>query len=266
MPIYSAAIMASARLAVIVAAGAGIASAQQLWSFHGQRTLDEAFQVPAAEFTEGRVLDLCQAFLAASSGYSVARYFVVTDRADAIENLRGPRVSDIDFPDWRRRYEGASPHPPATAELIKVRDQAVVRLRFDDGEIRQQVIGVGNPLQIDLHGEALRVLEVSPIPPGVVMRAPYPGGAHFYVQTPRPWTLTLAEEFNRFLQARAGLANVAITIEDGWWFAGEPTYPIYNRFLPYMEPPSFEEFKRHTRFYCQDLSGGCIQRGPAKQQ
>jgi hypothetical protein len=115
-------------------------NAQRLWSFAGQQTLDEAFQIAPSEFTEPRVLELCKAFLAGSS---------------------------------------------------------------------------------------------------------------------------LARDFNTLLRKKTGLTNVEVTIEDGWWFAGEPRYPIYNRFLPYMEPPTFEEFKRHTRFYCGD--GDCIQMGPARQ-
>jgi hypothetical protein len=245
--------------------GPGPASGQRLWRVAGQQTLDAAFQIPPSEFSESNVLARCRAFMDATTGYVLRRYFIVTDREDAIDKLGGPGITDIEFPDWLRDYRAENPAPPATAELIAVRDQAVVRFRFGDGEIRQVVIGSGNPLEIEFRGELVKVLEISPIPPGLVMRRPYPGGAHFFVQTSHAWTLTLAEEFSSFLRQRTGITTVAINIEDGWWFAGDPVYPIYNRFLPYMEPPTFEEFKRHTRFYCNDLSADCLQMGPARQ-
>lgn len=252
-------------LAAIFIAAPRAANAQQVWRVAGQETLDQATQISLSEFNERRLLDLCKAFIDANPSYKVLRYFVVTDAKDAVERLRGPGVTDIEFPDWLRRYKLESPTPPPTAELIKVRDQAVVRLRFPNGEITQRVIGAGNPLQVSFRGETVKVLGISLTPPGRVMLKPYPGGAHFFVQTSHPWTQMFVEDFEKLLRQKTELANVAISLEDGWWFAGEPTYPIYNRFMPYIDPPDFGEFKRHTRFYCDDLSGSCIQTGPAKQ-
>ena len=72
--------------------------------------------------------------------------------------------------------------PPATAELITVGEQAIVRIRLGSGEVKQLVIGSANPLQIDFQGEVVNVLEISPIPPGVVKLKPYPGGAQFFAR------------------------------------------------------------------------------------
>jgi len=67
------------------------------------------------------------------------------------------------------------------------------------------------------------------------------------------------------IRKQTGLQWIQINIEDDWWFAGETNYPIYNRFLPYLEPPTFEEFKRHTRFFCADMDGRCLQTGPSRK-
>jgi hypothetical protein len=230
--------------------------------------LDEAFLIPPAEFAEPRVLELCHAFMVANHGYRVLRYFVVTDSTDA-RRLLGPGVTDIDFPGWLQDYKTEPQNPPPTAELLKVGEKAVVRFRFRDGKIIERVVGTGNPLEIHYQGEAVKVLDIAPDPPRRIGELPYGGGEQFFIQTARPWTFKLAEGFDKFLHAATGLTSIEMTMEDGWWFAGEVSYPIYNRFLAYTQPPTFEQFKRHTRFYCDDLPpvpGRCIQMGPARQQ
>jgi hypothetical protein len=248
-------------LIVILLSTLEFAHSQQLRRFAGKQALDAEVQIAPSEFTERHVLDLCRAFMAANSDYTVIRYLVVTDRVDA-EKLIGP-PADFDFSAWLYLYKKESPLPPPTAELIKLGDKAVVRLKLANGANSERVIGAGSPLTIDFQGESAKILEVKPIPPGKRGESNYSGGVEFYVQTPAPWTRRLAEDFVKHIQATTGLDNVAIEVEDGPWFVGAG-YPVYNRFLPYTQPPGFEEFKKYTRFYCESPSGGCLQTGPAE--
>ena len=172
-------------------------------------------------------------------------------------------MTDIDFPYWRSAYLSQTRNPPATAELIRLRDRALVRMRFLDGSIVERILGGGNPLKMNFQGESVTILGLSSTTT-ITPRGISPGTVEFWVQTARAWNLAKAESFSRMMRQRTGLSRIVVNIEDGWWFVGSTRYPIYNRFLPYWVPPTFEEFKKHHRFFCDDVDGSCMQAGPAR--
>lgn len=238
--------------------------AETLWRRLSAGAIEEAVAIPASSFSEANVVRMCRSFLATQHEAKVVRYLLVTDAQEALNHLRGPGLTDMEFPFWRIAYQAQPQRMPATAELVRIRDRAAVRMRFLDGRIVERVLEQGNPFKMEFQGETTRILGVAPSytnPP----RGVSPSTVEFFVQTPRPWTLRTAEGFSRMFRAYTGLRWIVITIEDGWWFAGASNYPIYNRFLPYLEPPTLEEFKQHHRFICVEGDGTCSQTGPARQ-
>ena len=233
-----------------------------LWHIQGERTLDEAVRVSPNAFSEARVIKLCRSFLAAHRHFAVVRYVIATDAQDTMQSLQGPGVTDVSFQGWRNMYVDQHGQFPAAAELIRITNRASVRIRFLDRKIVERVLENSSPLKITFRGEMACILHVASVsaevPPGVS-----PITMQFYVQTAHPWTIGLANAFTRAMRARTGIPWLQISLEDGWWFAGETRYPIYNPFLPYREPPTFEQFKKHTRFFCLGSRYPCLQRGPA---
>lgn len=152
---------------------------------------------------------------------------------------------------------------PPTAEMIKVADQALVRIRLADGHIVKRVIVGSNPLSISFRGQLLQLFDIA-WPSGQghppANRSP---AMKFFIGSSRPLTSDAAEALSRMLQKRTDCL-LQVVIEDGWWFATDSDYPTYNRFIPYQEPPSLEEFKKHTRFYCDEGEPYCLQLGPAR--
>ncbi len=236
--------------------------AEILWQGHAQRMIDQAVSIPVRTFSEGQVVRLCLSFLNAHRGDVVARYIIATDAQDALSNLRGKGVTDVTYQGWRNWYLQQPEQVPATAELIRVVDRAAVRIRFSDGRIVEHVIQGPSPFRVTFRGEVVRLLAVAPARM-YGLRWVSSDPVEFFLQAPRPWNVQTAEAFSRMLREWTGVPIVA-NIEDGWWFATETNYPIYNRFLPHLEPPTFEEFKRHTRFHCTP-GGSCLQTGPARR-
>lgn len=243
---------------------AGSAPAQTLWQVEGAGAIEEAVHILPSEFAEKQVLKMCEDFLAAHRVYTVLRFFVVTDETDAWDRLQGPRITDIEPEGWLRFYRLEPRDPPATAELLRINDRAAVRFRFRGGRIALKVLGSDDPFQITFKGERVKLLDIS------LMRENVPGGriangVHFYAQTIGAWNIDRARAFNDFLLQTTGLRRLSVSIEDGPWFAGEQSYPIFNRFLPSSDAPSLEELKMETRFYCENQYGGCVQLGPARR-
>jgi len=134
------------------------AKAGIFWQTNACGVIEQAATIRPSEFSEGHVLRLCRSFLAAHRQAVVIRYLIVTDAQEALTNLRGPGITDIEFPGWRRFYLAQSRHPPPTAELIRIVDRASVRLRFLDGTIVERVIEGSSPLRIRFQGETVRIL------------------------------------------------------------------------------------------------------------
>lgn len=249
-----------------VAALSCLASAETdvVWQNRSDKTIEEAVKINASDFTEPNVLRLCRSFLAAHADAVMIRFLIVTDAQEALNHLRGPGVTDIDFPSWRQYYLAQSRQPPATAELIRIRARAMVRLRFGDGRLEERILQSGDPLKISFSDEIVYIRGLAATytnaPQGVS-----PMTMALFAQTCRPWNLTKAEAFSRMIRQQTGLRWIVVVIEDGWWFAGGSKYPIYNRFMPYIQPPTFDDFKRHYRFFCADGNGRCTQTGPARK-
>jgi len=228
-----------------------------IWDAQANSAVEAAVAVPPADFSVDLVLNMCRAFLARNQRRSLIRYLVVTDADEAKKSLRGLGVTDWDFQMWRRAYLASSGSPQlATAEMIRIGNMVSVRLRLADGALTTRGIAGHNPMIQRFQGHDIKIVEVT---------LGWQGDpANVFVETSKPFTISEAEALSRFIRAETKGTNLIVHIENGWWFAGEPKYPIVNRFIPYSAPPTFDEFKHHTRFYCEDGSGRCMQIGPAR--
>lgn len=233
-------------------------SPEVLWIKQSATSREHAVLIRAAMFSEKHVVSLCRSYLDLHREAAVIRYLIVTDEREAFQNLRGSGITDIDFSGWRQLYLAQSPRPPATAEMIRIRNRASVRMRFSDGRIAERILEYESPFAITFQSMKVRITGLA-----LNLHGPSSSTVELFVQSPNAWSKRVAEAFSRMVRQFIGIRRIAITIEDGWWFAGQPNYPIYNRFLPYLEPPTFEEFKRHHRFYCEESDGRCLQMGPA---
>jgi hypothetical protein len=208
---------------------------------------------------------VCRAFIRAHPQSRLIRYAVFTDLQDGRNYFRGLGVTDWEFPAWRHAYLLANQKLPATAEMIRIGDRASVRIRFQDGRIEEHVLVGGSPFDLNLDGIEARLLAITFHGAGLHADDTPDNIISVYVQAPKPWDRQLAERFSRLLRANVGLPWLELHLEDGWWFAGDPGYPIYNRFLPHLAPPKFAEFRTHTRFFCSSPNGEGLQTGPAKE-
>jgi hypothetical protein len=141
--------------------------------------------------------------------------------------------------------------------MVKFGTDVSVRIRLATGAVVETVIQGETPFTIHFGGMELQVCEYA------MTRINAPVGqladtVELFLRTPAPIDLGAAERLNRELRRKMGFP-VVLSFEDGWWFATDLWYPFYNRFLPHYPPPSFAEFKQHTRVYCDGTStSGCM--------
>lgn len=220
-----------------------------------------AVVVEPSSFSAATAMELSEAFLGAHPDCTLARYVIFTDAQDGRDYIGGVGLTDIDYPAWRDAYLSQNPNPHATAEMIRLGRRAGVRVRFEDGRIEKHTVSGGDPF--DLKVESLTALLA-----GVGFRRAGVQPAGFpdrlvtlFVQTPEPWTRRQAEVFISRLRAEARFPWLQVDLENGSWFVGSDCYPIYNRFLPYLSPPSLAKFKSLTRLFCS-ADASCRQSGP----
>ena len=202
-------------------------------------------QVPPASFTEALVLRLSRRFLAAHRTTPLVRYVVCTEKVDCrTDPLRG-KPTDWDFETWKQAYLREPANPPAAAEMIRIQRRAAVRIRFSDGRIVERVLEGTSPYVVTVRNRRGKLLAVQ-----MIWHAdPAKVETHFFVQTPAAWDKGTAEELQRRLSG-AGLPVVNISINEGWCFVMEDDYPIYNRFLPRLPPPSRAQYRSYAGLYC----------------
>jgi len=231
-----------------------------IWTKHPKAMIEQAVAIPGYEFNESYVLRLSRQFLATHASIPVIRYLVVTNQQDALEKLRGPGISDIDFPSWRQMYLSESRTPPETAELIKIRGNAAVRIRFINGSIVQRVLLGGDPFVLVHKGKPFRVVGLAPVfVPDNVSET-----VEFFIQTPTALARSEAEIFAASFRSHYALPQAVLTMGNCTWFSSRSNYPIYNRFLPFVRPPTLEEWMPLRMYFCMRQSGACMELGPTR--
>ncbi len=243
----------------------GVGPPQVFSERQARNAVEVAVLIQPSQFTTSYVIALCKSFMDAHQESPLVRYVIFTELQDGRNYLGGLGVTDWEFPAWRHAYLLENQNPPATAEMIRIAKRASVRIRFQDGTIEEHVLLGGSPFDLNLDGIAARLLAVTFHGAGA-HRGDIPDNViSVYVQTAETWDKQLAERFSRLLRASFGFPWLELHLEDGWWFAGDPGYPIYNRFLPHLAPPKFDEFRTHARFYCNSPNGDCLRTGPAME-
>jgi|GEM_PF-2816187 len=228
----------------------------------------EAVLLPAPAFSPSHIIDLSKSFLRAHLRETILRYVIFTSRSDVGSYLGGRGTTDWDFPKWREAYMAESGSPPAIAEMIRLGDRASVRIREQDGKITEHVLQSASPFRVDIVGRKAQILSVTFQKAGHVSRHEPLGRPDYVVsfalQMSEPWDAETAAYVSRVLRRDLRFPWLRIAMEDGWWFSWDQEYPVYNRFLPRKEPPSYSEFRGHTRYYCAPDTPACFRFGPAK--
>lgn len=233
--------------------------AKTIREVRGPQIIDASMVIPATLFSESGIIMICNNFLAANRVAGMVRLLISTDAQDML-SMGGGGVTDVSFAEWLELYANAKQNLPAAAELVSVRGNAAVRIRSADGKVSERVLSGRTPFIISFHDELVLIRGLG------LTHVWNPDAASFatfevFVQSPRPWNLSEAQEFSRSYRAKTNIADLVIQISNGWYFPGESNYPVANRFLPRLSPPTLEEFKRLHRFYCNDATGGCRQSG-----
>lgn len=230
--------------------------ARTVWQDRGRGIVEQIDLIPIEQFTEPNVTRLARQFLAGNAQTPVIRYLIVVDEHDARGKLRGLGATDIEYSNWREMYLKEGDSVPPTAEMIKIRDRAGLRIRYASGRVVEKVLRGPSPFEYLYEGERLRLHGVAVCHEGV------PGGwrgkmAQFFFQTPKAWSEARAESFSRWFRRSLGVDQMEVDLVNGWWFVGPSNYPIYNRFIPHWPPPTLEEFTQSRRYFCWYPDGRC---------
>jgi len=228
-----------------------------VWQDKGRGIVEQIDLISIEQFTEPNVTRLARQFLAGNAQTPVIRYLIVVNEYDALSKLRGLGVTDIEYAGWREMYLKEDAAVPPTAEMIKIRDRAGLRIRYASGQVVEKVLRGGSPFEYKFDGECLRLHGVA-VCDGEFPEARRGKKAEFFIETSRPWSQDRAESFSRWMRKALDLDSIVINVVNGWWFIGPPNYPIYNRFLPRWPPPSREEFIRSRRYACWYPDGRCF--------
>lgn len=228
-----------------------------VWQDQGREIVEQIDVIPLEKFTEPNITQLAHRFLARNVQVPVIRYLIVVDEQDARSKLRGLGATDIEYSDWREMYLKEGDGVPPTAEMVKIRDRAGLRMRYASGQVAEKVLRGASPFQYWFDGERLRLHGVA-VCYGDFPEARKGKKAEFFIETSSPWSQDRAESFSRWMRKALDLDSIVINVVNSWWFIGPPNYPIYNRFLPHWPPPSREEFIRSRRYACWYPDGRCF--------
>jgi hypothetical protein len=229
---------------------------QVLLQIQGEHMIEVAVLIKPAAFSMGEVRALSQSFLKSHRQQKLVRFVIVTDRDDAFSRFRGLGATDQTFTEWRRMYLSYPMPVPDSAEAVRIDTRESLRVRFRDGRIVNRVLNTGNAFEMPFRDQLVRILDLS------LYRdtCPDQGGAtvHVFLQPTNTWQLATATEFTRFVSSKIRSRCFVLDFGERGWFPGLLDYPIYNRFLPYLKPPTLDEYRSHQRLSCNGLDGKCL--------
>lgn len=179
-----------------------------LWEERTAHALNLGILISEVEFTDEAALKIAGRILR-ESGLPFLKVVLLTD---AMQRFDSSPVHDGSFEAWARNCSRAVGLPVRVAELTKIKDDSVLRIR-DNLTTRRIVLTGQDPLKYRVSDTDFEILHID-----FNQRAVFP----FVVYARSSGTLRLedAEELYRRLQARLSTMAISVGVRTDSWFEG----------------------------------------------
>jgi hypothetical protein len=153
-----------------------------------------------------------------------------------------PTPDHFGFQTWINVYSSSN-EPNEVAEMVAIRDNAVLRVRDRSGMITEKILSGKNPLRIAVAGQDFQVLYVY----ASLWRQE---DIRFFIRTASPLRVDSGEELLRMFQVALPNRAIAVNVQNDGLFIGSPGYPFLNPFVRIEKPPTEQEYIRMKTLRC----------------
>ena len=162
-----------------------------------------------------------------------------------------PKPSHLTYEHWRGLHDSLGRSPNEIAEMVAIGNDAVLRMREANGNIRRRVLTGKDPLRIEIDGAHFEIVYVAFTAPSasILQRA------DVYVKTESELKVEAGLGLLGKLQPVFPDLELFLAIRNDAWFIYEPSYPFSNPFVEERNPPTAEECAKTRTLKCGRWSG-----------
>jgi hypothetical protein len=194
----------------------------------------KAILMRPTEFREAELVKLSKRFLAEHSREVLAKLLFVVEKEDAWSLKGGGH--ERSYISWALDYFRTDWRTRDMAEVVRIGNDAVLRVRYGDRQLSRVVLTGKDPLQMT-RAEILYIrLPHSPL------NTRHPIAPRFHVRTSGEFTEALCASIVEELRAKVGLESGMVSVRHDPWFITSETMPVQYSFWPAERAPGPVEF------------------------
>jgi len=198
----------------------------------------KAILVPEKAFVEPELMSLAREFLKQRPRPLLARLLMVTAEEGAL--VLGAPASHRGYTSWVLSYFGGEWRSWGMAEVLRIRKNAVLRIRYPDGRLARRVLQGRDPLRMFRSPASAEIVFVALWPlvgGGTTSRPP-----EFFVVTSMPLNQETCHRVVTAVRKATGLPRGEVAIGNDPWFIAHPAMPARYQFWDEWLPPDAVEF------------------------
>lgn len=174
---------------------------------------------------------------------------VLTDRGALHRDLKGGL--DYSYAFWQREYNKYRGAIPASAQLISIRGNASMRIRYPSGQVEDARISGRSPTELGVGPATYRLARVNLLSSGPLRDTLAPT---FYFWGPGP-----SESVGRALLERelaeTGLTYAKVSLERAPVFEDDGEFPVLYPYQRIAAPPDEASYNANLRVHCSNEYG-----------
>jgi hypothetical protein len=226
-------------LFVSVLACGDVSASEQVVAFEdsGAEWAERYVRIPLVEFSSAHVRDLVLAHLQAFERQKVVKIAIATNSPDLLEIRRGKGMADYSYQLWAEILAERQRRRGPLAVAIKIKGDAVVKIRDGNGASTETVLYGRNPLVSLGPGGWAETLHVgfSKVPQGRKMEV----HVFLFVKTEVRLSIPQAENVVRALGQTVGVREkLFVVLREDDWFIENEFFPVSDPFGELATPPT----------------------------
>jgi hypothetical protein len=167
-------------------------------------------------------------------------------------NLVEMGVDDASYALWETLYSDYKQNVPPFGELLRIKGNATMRLRDDEGHVRIKVLKGEDAYRFDFCGRSFSLAHLAVKTDDQTKSEPY---LHFFLTTDGAPDERITRCAHRELQSRLSNAAVNVSVRNDAWFLLHSDYPVVLPFLSQAKPPTKEEYEGTPEWSCGQYEG-----------
>jgi hypothetical protein len=170
-----------------------------------------------------------------------------TSRSEADEFQSAKMSVEVPYTVWRLSYERIHEPSLRVAEMVSIRDSAILLLRDRDRRVTRKVLAGVDPLSLEISGSVVHISHFS--------ISPLQAGAREFRITAYAWctgpldrarALAVLEQLGKKLPFR----DVLLHMRQDPWFISDVGFPVLPPFDPEFSAPPKEEYAASSMLVC----------------